>query len=32
VLARLSAMQEKAFVIGEIVERQSDDSKRVQWV
>ena len=32
VLARLSAMQEKAFVIGEIVERQADDSKRVQWV
>jgi phosphoribosylformylglycinamidine cyclo-ligase len=32
VLARLSAMQEKAFVIGEIVERQTDDSKRVQWV
>jgi phosphoribosylformylglycinamidine cyclo-ligase len=32
VLARLSAMQEKAFVIGEIVERQPDDSKRVQWV
>ena len=32
VLDRLSAMQEKAYVIGEIVERQSDDKKRVQWV
>jgi phosphoribosylformylglycinamidine cyclo-ligase len=32
VLARLTAMQEKVYVIGEIVERQSDDSKRVQWV
>lgn len=32
ILARLSAMQEKVFVIGEIVERQADDTKRVQWV
>ncbi len=32
VLARLSAMQEKAFVIGEIAERQTDAEKRVQWV
>jgi phosphoribosylformylglycinamidine cyclo-ligase len=32
VLARLSAMQEKAFVIGEIVERQAEENKRVQWV
>jgi phosphoribosylformylglycinamidine cyclo-ligase len=32
VLARLGAMKEKAYVIGEIVERQSSDSQRVQWV
>jgi phosphoribosylformylglycinamidine cyclo-ligase len=32
VLARSSAMQEKAFVIGEIVERPADDKQRVQWV
>jgi phosphoribosylformylglycinamidine cyclo-ligase len=32
VLARLSAMKEKAFVIGEIVERESDDADRVLWV
>jgi phosphoribosylformylglycinamidine cyclo-ligase len=32
VLARLSAMREKAFVIGEIVEREPDPGKRVQWV
>jgi phosphoribosylformylglycinamidine cyclo-ligase len=32
VLARLSAMQEKAYVIGEIIERDPDDQKRIQWV
>lgn len=32
VLARLSAMQEKAFVIGEIVERQASDDQRIQWL
>ncbi len=32
VLARLSAMQEQAYVIGEIVERQADDRQRAQWV
>ncbi len=32
VLARLSAMQEKAFVIGEIVERQASEDQRIQWL
>ncbi len=32
VLARLSAMDEKAYVIGEIVERRPDDADRVKWV
>ncbi len=32
VLARLSALDEQAFVIGEIVERQAENSPRVQWV
>ena len=31
VLARLSAVNEKAFVIGEIVERKANDADRVQW-
>ncbi len=31
VLARLSALKEKAFVIGEIVERGGSDDQRVQW-
>jgi phosphoribosylformylglycinamidine cyclo-ligase len=31
VLARLSAMKENAFVIGEIVERAESDDQRVQW-
>jgi phosphoribosylformylglycinamidine cyclo-ligase len=32
VLGRLSAMDEKAYVIGEIVERSASDEDRVQWV
>jgi phosphoribosylformylglycinamidine cyclo-ligase len=32
VLARLGAMNERAYVIGEITERQSSDADRVQWV
>ena len=32
VVARLGAMDEKAYVIGEIVERQSLDDQRVAWV
>ena len=32
VLARLSAMDEKAYVIGEIVERAANDEDRIQWV
>ena len=32
VLARLNAMQETAFVIGEIVERDADDQQRVKWI
>jgi phosphoribosylformylglycinamidine cyclo-ligase len=32
VLARLSAMQEEAFVIGEIVERDLSDDQRVRWI
>ncbi len=32
VQARLRALDEKAFVIGEIVERQGEDQQRVQWV
>ena len=32
VLARLEAMQEKAVVIGEIVERTTDDEERVRWI
>jgi phosphoribosylformylglycinamidine cyclo-ligase len=32
VLARLKAMQEKAVVIGEIVERTTDDEERVRWI
>jgi phosphoribosylformylglycinamidine cyclo-ligase len=32
VLARLSAMQEEAFVIGEIVERDPSDDQRVRWI
>lgn len=32
VLARLGAMEEKAYIIGEIVERQSSDDQRVVWV
>jgi phosphoribosylformylglycinamidine cyclo-ligase len=31
VLARLNAMEETAWVIGEIVERDADDKKRVIW-
>jgi phosphoribosylformylglycinamidine cyclo-ligase len=31
VLARFNAMEEKAYVIGEIVERDADDERRVQW-
>ncbi|MBR9981140.1 MAG: phosphoribosylformylglycinamidine cyclo-ligase [Desulfatitalea sp.] len=31
VLARLAAMKEKAFVIGEIVERQGSDDVRCRW-
>lgn len=31
VLARLSATKEKAFVIGEIVERKGSDDERCQW-
>jgi phosphoribosylformylglycinamidine cyclo-ligase len=31
VLARLAAMKEKAFVIGEVVERHGGDDKRCQW-
>jgi phosphoribosylformylglycinamidine cyclo-ligase len=32
VLARLGAMNEKAYMIGEITERQSSDADHVQWV
>ena len=32
VLARLNAMKETAFVIGEIVERESTGDERVEWV
>ncbi|MEJ2154796.1 MAG: phosphoribosylformylglycinamidine cyclo-ligase [Desulfobacteraceae bacterium] len=32
VLARLSAMDESAYVIGEIVERSDSDEDRIQWV
>ncbi len=32
VLARFSAMDEKAYVIGEIVERSTNDDERIQWV
>lgn len=32
VLGRLSAMNEKAYVIGEIVERSANDDERVQWI
>jgi phosphoribosylformylglycinamidine cyclo-ligase len=32
VLARLSAMDEKAFVIGEIVERSASEEERIRWV
>lgn len=32
VVARLSALDEKAYVIGEIVERQASDDQRVAWV
>ena len=32
VLARLSAMKEKAYVIGEVGEREAADNLRVQWV
>jgi len=32
VLARLETMQEKAVVIGEIVERTTDDEDRVRWI
>jgi phosphoribosylformylglycinamidine cyclo-ligase len=32
VLARLSAMDEKAYVIGEIIERSASDADRIQWV
>jgi phosphoribosylformylglycinamidine cyclo-ligase len=32
VLARLSAMDEKAYVIGEIIERSANDADRIQWV
>jgi len=32
VLARLTAMDEKAYIIGEIVERDGNDDERVQWV
>ncbi|MDA8139351.1 MAG: phosphoribosylformylglycinamidine cyclo-ligase [Desulfobacteraceae bacterium] len=32
VLARLSAMKEKAFVIGSIVERPASDEERFHWV
>ncbi len=32
VLARLAAMKEKAFVIGEIVERSLQEDERFQWV
>ncbi len=31
VLARLAAMKERAFVIGEIIERQGSDAQRCQW-
>jgi phosphoribosylformylglycinamidine cyclo-ligase len=32
VLGRLTALQEKASVIGEIVERTTDDQERVRWI
>jgi phosphoribosylformylglycinamidine cyclo-ligase len=32
VLARLAAMDEKAYVIGEIVERSANEQERIQWV
>jgi phosphoribosylformylglycinamidine cyclo-ligase len=32
VLARLTAMQEEAFVIGEIVERDPSEDQRVRWI
>ena len=32
VLARLTAMKESAFVIGEIVERPGEDAQRCQWL
>jgi phosphoribosylformylglycinamidine cyclo-ligase len=32
VLGRLTAMNEKAYVIGEIVERSANDDERIQWV
>jgi phosphoribosylformylglycinamidine cyclo-ligase len=32
VVARLTAMKEKAYVIGEIVERSGEDDHRCQWV
>jgi phosphoribosylformylglycinamidine cyclo-ligase len=32
VLGRLAAMNEKAYVIGEIIERSTNDDERIQWV
>jgi phosphoribosylformylglycinamidine cyclo-ligase len=32
VLARLNALEEKAYVIGEIVERDADENQRVKWL
>ena len=32
VLAHLTAMNEKAYVIGEIIERPGNDADRVQWI
>ncbi len=31
VLARLSGMNEKSFIIGEVVQRRKSDKKRIQW-
>jgi phosphoribosylformylglycinamidine cyclo-ligase len=32
VLGRLNALEEKAYVIGEIVERDADETQRVKWL